>query len=90
MADFPSLSLDWSNIQALNEYGKLDLLISMYLIQILLFSNESSVKEDFNTSNNVSLKRHRLASKNPLIYRFAEFALAGIIVKNNEILYNYI
>lgn len=74
----------------LNEYGKLDLLISMYLIQILLFSNESSVKEDFNTSNNVSLKRHRLASKN-LIYRLAElFALAGIIVKNNEILYNYI
>lgn len=31
MADFPSLSLDWSNIQVLNEYGKLDLLISMYL-----------------------------------------------------------
>lgn len=90
MADFPSLSLDWSNIQALNEYGKLDLLISMYLIQILLFSNESSVKEDFNTSNNVSLKRHRLA-KNPFIYHLAElFALAGIIVKNNEILYNYI
>lgn len=91
MADFPSLSLDWSNIQVLNEYGKLNLLISMYLIQILLFSNESSVKEDFNTSNNISLKRHRLASKNPLIYRLAElFALAGIIVKNNEILYNYI